>query len=136
MKTHLLAVCLVALATSGCGKMASFVGLERGETTTPAKTPAAMTLSEPVRTVQPAPRPVTDGSWQRNVAQDIPYFNMSSTPVTVYKETDRTTKIGSLAPGEGGYIETCSDAEPICKITLADASNGWVMMDRMGGITN
>lgn len=129
MKLHFSAVCLTALATSGCGQMMSFIGLDRGETRTPQ---AAMSLSEPIRTVQPT----RGGSWENKVARDIPYFNMSALPVPVYSDAERTEKVGSLPPGEGGFVETCSDARPICKIAYAGTSSGWVMMDRMGGVTN
>ncbi|KHQ53806.1 hypothetical protein [Mameliella alba] len=133
MKKQLVAVCLMALATSGFGKVMSFVGVEKGETKAPQARPA-MTLSEPVREVQP--KPVSGGSWERNVARDIPYFNMSALPIAVYSDVEFTQKVGTLAPGEGGYVETCSDAKPVCKIAYAGNSSGWVKMDRMGGVTN
>ena len=135
MKIHFVAVCLVALATSGCGKMMNFVGLDKGETTAPAARPQVMTLSEPRREVQPAPR-VAGGSWERNVARDIPYYNMSALPVAIYSDAELTQKVGNLAPGEGGFVETCSDAKPVCKIAYAGTTAGWVKMDRMGGVTN
>jgi len=116
----------------------SFVGLERGETRTPQAAPATatMSLSEPVRVVQPTPRPMAGSTWERNVARDIPYYNMSALPILVYSDAEFTQKVGTLAPGEGGYIETCSDAEAVCKISYASASTGWIKMDRMGGLAN
>lgn len=137
MKIHFTAVCLVALATSGCGKMMSFVGLEKSETQAPAAAaaPAAMSLSEPVREVQPAPK-MAGGSWQSQVARDIPYYNMSALPVAIYSDKELTQKVGTLSPGSGGFVETCSDAKPVCKIDYAGASSGWVKMDRMGGVAN
>lgn len=136
MKKQFLVLCLLALSTSGCGKMMSFVGLDRGETVAPAARPQAMTLSEPVRTVQPAPFAADSGSWEKNLARDIPYFNMSPLPVPVYSDAAFTQKVGTLAPGEGGFIETCSDLEPVCRIAYAGTDSGWVRMDRMGGLTN
>ncbi|SNS00958.1 hypothetical protein [Antarctobacter heliothermus] len=133
MKKQLVAVLICALATSGCGKVMSFVGVEKGEKTAPAARPA-LTLSEPVRVVQP--KAVAGGSWERNVARDIPYFNMSALPVAVYSDVEFTQKTGTLAPGEGGFIETCSDAKPVCKIASAGNTAGWVKMDRMGGVSN
>lgn len=135
MKIQIATVCLLVLATSGCGKMLNFVGLEKAETRAPAARPAAMSLSEPVREVQPAPR-VAGGSWERNVARDIPYYNMSALPVAIYSDSELTQKIGTLAPGSGGFVETCSDARPVCKIAYAGTATGWVKMDRMGGVTN
>jgi uncharacterized protein YceK len=136
MKKQILTVCVLALATSGCGKVMSFAGLTRGETTTPAARPAAMSLSEPVREVQAPPAVDANGTWESNVARDIPYFNMSTAAIPIYSEPERETEIGSLAPGTGGYIETCSDAMPMCKVAYADAASGWVRMDHMGGVTN
>ncbi|ASP21381.1 hypothetical protein ANTHELSMS3_02726 [Antarctobacter heliothermus] len=133
MKKQLVAVLICALATSGCGKVMSFVGVEKAEKTAPAARPA-LTLSEPVRVAQP--KTVAGGSWERNVARDIPYFNMSALPVAVYSDVEFTQKTGTLAPGEGGYIETCSDAKPVCKIASAGNTTGWVKMDRMGGVSN
>ncbi len=139
MKVHFAAVCLVAFATSGCGKVMSFVGLEKSERRTPAAAaapaPAALSLSEPVRQVQPAPQ-VAGGSWERNVARDIPYYNMSALPIMIYSDKELTQKIGTLAPGSGGFVETCSDAKPVCKIAYAGTSSGWVQMNRMGGVIN
>ncbi|WP_417208151.1 hypothetical protein [Antarctobacter sp.] len=111
----------------------NFVGVEKTKTTAPAAAPA-MSLSEPVREVQP--KAVAGGSWESNVARDIPYFNMSALPVAVYSDVEFTQKTGTLAPGEGGYVETCSDAKPVCKIAYAGNTTGWVKMDRMGGVTN
>ncbi|MGP6088803.1 hypothetical protein [Antarctobacter jejuensis] len=139
MKIHFTAVCLLAIATSGCGKMMSFVGLQKAETQAPAASaapsPAPLSLSEPVRQVQPAPQ-VTGGSWERNVARDIPYYNMSALPVAIYSDMELTQKVATLAPGSGGFVETCSDAKPVCKIAYAGSSSGWVKMDRMGGVSN
>lgn len=111
----------------------NLVGLETGETTAPAKRPV-VTLSEPVREAKP--KAVSGGSWESNVTRDIPYFNMSALPVAVYSDAKLTQKTGTLAPGEGGYVETCSDAEPVCKISYASSASGWVKMDRMGGVSN
>ncbi len=133
MKKQLVAVFLCALATTGCSKVMNFVGVEKSKTTAPAAAPA-MTLSEPVREVQP--KAVAGGSWESNVARDIPYFNMSALPVAVYSDVEFTQKTGTLAPGEGGYVETCSDAKPVCKIAYAGNTTGWVKMDRMGGVSN
>jgi hypothetical protein len=135
MKKQFIAVCALALAASGCAKIAAMTGADHADTA-PAEVRPAMTLSEPVREVQPAPHAVVDASWERNVARDIPYFNMSSTPIAIYSDAERTRKISDLAPGSGGFVETCSDASPVCKIAYADATSGWVKMDHMGGITN
>lgn len=136
MNKRFVGLCLLVLATAGCGRMMSFVGLDKGETTAPVARAPAVTLSEPVRTVQPAPQAVANGSWEKNLARDIPYFNMSPLPVAVYSDAAFTQKVGTLAPGEGGYIETCSDTDPVCKIAYAGSATGWVKMDRMGGVTN
>ena len=136
MKKQFLAVCLLALAVPGCAKVKSFVGLDGGDPTPPATRSAALSLSEPVRTVVPAPGAVAATSWERNVARDIPYFNMSANALPIYTDAGRKTKIGSLAPGAGGYVQTCSDAEPVCRIAFADSSVGWVRMDKMGGVPN
>lgn len=140
MKRSLMTALVLALAVSGCGQVRSFVGNMGGGNAPPSQLPApdggpAASLSEPAPGTPVVPqKPV---GWRDSLRRDIPYVNMTSRDLPIYKEADRGAKAGSLSPGMGGYVETCSDAAPVCKIRYgANGASGWVRMDQMGGVAN
>lgn len=131
MKRFSMSAMVLALAVSGCDRLPGFLG---GGSAAPSGGTAAASLSEPAPGQPVAPRGATD--W-RDLRRDIPYVNMTSGPLPVYEDADGSTRAGSLPPGEGGYIQSCSDTRPLCEIRYrTDGTTGWVRMDRMGGITN
>lgn len=131
MKRFTISAMVLALAVSGCDRLPGFLS---GGSAAPAAGMAAASLSEPAPGQPPAPRRATD--W-RDLRRDIPYVNMTAGPLPVYEDAERSALAGSLPPGEGGYIESCSDTRPLCEIRYrTDGTTGWVPMDRMGGITN
>ena len=49
---------------------------------------------------------------------------------------DAVCGTGTLLPGEGGYIQTCDDAKPVCKMNFGNGRTGWVAMGSMAGVSN
>ncbi|QRF66298.1 hypothetical protein [Ponticoccus alexandrii] len=140
MKRSLMTALVLVTAVSGCGQMRSIVGNMGGGNAPPSQLPApnggaAASLAEPAPGDPIVPRkPV---GWRDSLRRDIPYVNMTSRDLPIYKEADRSAKAGTLSPGMGGYVETCSDAAPVCKIRYgANGASGWVRMDQMGGVAN
>lgn len=143
MKRSLMTALVLALAVSGCGQVRSIVGNMGGGNAPPSQLPApdgadggtAVSLAEPAPgnpVVQPKPV-----GWRDSLRRDIPYVNMTSRDLPIYEEAGSTARAGSLSPGMGGYVETCSDAAPVCKIRYGNnGASGWVRMDQMGGVAN
>ena len=40
--------------------------------------------------------------------------------------TGQLALVEALLPGEGGYIQTCDDAKPVCKMSFGNGRTGWV----------
>ncbi|MEN9059903.1 hypothetical protein [Ponticoccus litoralis] len=141
MKRSLMTALVLVTALSGCGQMRSFVGDWGGGNAPPSQLPAPDVAGPPYRWRNPrrAIRSFRPSRWDgaTSLRRDIPYVNMTARNLPIYKEADRSAKAGSLSPGMGGYVETCSDAAPVCKIRYgANGASGWVRMDQMGGVTN
>lgn len=141
MKRSLMTLMALSLAVAGCGQVRSFVGsLGGGGGAPPSQLPApdggaAASLAEPAPgdPLLP-PKPV---NWRESLRRDIPYVNMTAQDLPIYKEASRGAQAGTLPPGQGGFVETCSDAAPVCKIRYgANGASGWVRMDQMGGVAN
>lgn len=140
MKRHIAFVCLLALATAGCGQVRSIVQPDPE----PAEAPqnGRITLSGGGPSLSsPAPRQGQQQrqqpqNWRRDLPRNIPYFNMSDDSVGIFDEAARTTQNNELLPGEGGFIETCDDEKPVCKMSFGNGVSGWVQMDAMAGVSN
>lgn len=91
------------------------------------------TLSAPAPIQQDAPKAQ---NWRRDLPRNIAYFNMGNAAVTIYDTADRTQSTGQLLPGEGGFIQTCDDAKPVCQMNFGNGRTGWVAMNGMAGVSN
>lgn len=141
MKRQIILVCILAAATAGCGQVRGIVQPNAGANTapTPQQTTGRLTLSGggPVLST-PAPvqaQPAAQ-NWRRDLPRNIPYFNMSDDSVGIFDEPDRTTKNNELLPGEGGFIETCDDDKPVCRMSFGNGVVGWVSMSSMAGVSS
>ncbi|MEQ8658540.1 MAG: hypothetical protein RIC24_14660 [Hyphomicrobiales bacterium] len=78
-----------------------------------------------------------DVDWQSTFSPDVPYYNLSEAPVTAYTEPNGIEVAGTVAPGGGGFIETCNEALDWCLIPFGDNDEtGWVDMTAFGGVAN
>lgn len=78
-----------------------------------------------------------DVDWQSAFSPDVPYYNLSEAPVTAYTEANGTEVAGTVAPGGGGFIETCNEALDWCLIPFGEnGETGWVDMTAFGGVAN
>lgn len=77
-----------------------------------------------------------DVDWQTAFSPDIPYYNMSEAPVMAYDAPEGTEVVATLDQGEGGFIETCTEALDWCEISLGDGRTAWVDMSLFGGVAN
>mgnify|MGYP006286447001 CR=1 FL=1 len=77
----------------------------------------------------------TSRAWRQNLTPGIPYINLQGRPVPVYSDIALGTSAGTLGPGEGGYIQTCRDDAPICRIGTAQGDAVWVDVTRLAGIS-
>jgi uncharacterized phage infection (PIP) family protein YhgE len=78
-----------------------------------------------------------DVDWQSTYAAEVPFYNLSDEPVTAYTEPNGTEVAGIVAPGSGGFIETCNESLDWCLIPFgADGERGWVEMEAFGGVAN
>jgi SH3-like domain-containing protein len=78
-----------------------------------------------------------DVDWQSAFSPDVPYYNLSEEPVTAYTEPNGTEVAGTVAPGSGGFIETCNQTLDWCLIPLGgEGQSGWVDMEAFGGVAN
>jgi hypothetical protein len=140
VKRQILIVCAVALSIAGCGPVRSVV---QNVTEPAAAAPTGpqpgqpITLSGTPRLSSPEPVPQSERrgqNWRRDLPRNIPYFNMSSDAIGIYDEAARTTQTNELLPGEGGWIETCDDEKPVCRMTFGNGRTGWVNMASMAGV--
>ena len=69
-------------------------------------------------------------SWTSKYAPDKQYYNRSNIAATVFGAPDRTSApVGSINPGEGGFIQTCNDDASWCKLSYGGlGASGWVNM--------
>jgi len=140
VKRRILSLCILAAATTaGCARVQSIVEpltqprAERQQQSQQSNS-GPVTLSgatpnlapEPIE--QPAPRQT---NWRRDLPRNEPLFNISNSALTIYSEADQTTATGEILPGEGGFIQTCDDAKPVCQIDLRDGRKGWVSVANM-----
>jgi len=74
-------------------------------------------------------------AWQSRLSPDIPYYNNTVGRVNVRVGPGiQFTKIGFIAPGEGGYIEGCNKNFEWCQISYNDDGDfGWVQMQYVAG---
>ncbi|MFN3226720.1 MAG: hypothetical protein ACE360_10795 [Hyphomicrobiales bacterium] len=78
-----------------------------------------------------------DVDWQSAFSPDVPYYNLSEEPVTAYTEPNGTEVAGTVAPGSGGFIETCNESLDWCLVPFGeDGESGWVDMSAFGGVAN
>ena len=137
MRRKILMACLLAAGLASCGQVRQVV--QPGAQPSP-RTDGPITLSGSTTLSSPAPgqptaTPATQ-NWRRDLPRNIAYFNMGSDAVSIYSEAERTTATGTLLPGEGGYIQTCDDAKPVCKMSFGNGRTGWVAMGSMAGVSN
>lgn len=138
MKRRILSLCILAVATAGCGRVQSIVEpltTPRSEQQQAQQTQGGpITLSggtptlSPTPIEQPAPRAT---NWRRDLPRNQPLFNLSNDAVTIYSEADQSSQTGQLLPGEGGFIETCDDEKPVCRMNFGNGRTGWVAMSNM-----
>ena len=141
MKRGILIACLLAATVAGCGTVKKVMTPRAQEAATPApqNNGGPITLSGTPNLSSPAPVQQTTPraqNWRRDLPRNIAYFNMGSSAVTIYGEADRTTTSGQLLPGEGGFIQTCDDSKPICKMNFGNGRSGWVSMSTMAGVSS
>ncbi len=78
-----------------------------------------------------------DVDWQSAFSPDVPYYNLSDEPVMAYTVPNGTEVAGTVAPGGGGFIETCNEALDWCRVPFGEAGEtGWVDMTAFGGVAN
>lgn len=78
-----------------------------------------------------------DVDWQSAFSPDVPYYNLSEESVTAFTEPNGTEVAGTVAPGGGGFIETCNASLDWCLIPFGeDGESGWVEMEPFGGVAN
>ncbi len=140
MKRRVMMVCLLALATASCGQVRSIMQPkepQQQQQQVPQNGPLTLSGGSP-NLSSPAPVQQTRATqnWRRDLPRNIPYFNMSDDAVGIYDEAARNSKNNDLLPGEGGFIETCDDKKPVCKMTFGNGVSGWVQMDAMAGVSN
>lgn len=142
MKRQIFSACiLVALAggVAGCGQVRQVVE--------PVTQPRAAnrTINGPITlsgsTTLSAPAPIQQATpatqnWRRDLPRNIAYFNMGDNALSIYDGSDMTNATGTLLPGEGGFIQTCDDAKPICKMNFGNGRTGWVTMSSMAGVSS
>ena len=136
MKRQILIACILIASVAGCEKVQQVV--------TPAATPVRNTdgpitlsgtpsLSAPAPIRQDAPKAQ---NWRRDLPRNIAYFNMGNGAVPIYDSSDRSNQTGQLLPGEGGFIQTCDDAKPVCQMNFGSGRSGWVAMTSMAGVSS
>ena len=145
MKRQILIASLCGVfAVAGCGQVQKVMNRTPKADPAPAtqqiRSNGPITLSGGGPTLQsPAPIQTTTPrtqNWRRDLPRNIPYFNMTDDGVTIYGEAGRTTAKATLLPGEGGYIQTCDDSKPVCKMSFGNGVEGWVSMGSMAGVGN
>ncbi|MBO6673701.1 MAG: hypothetical protein JJ908_07955 [Rhizobiales bacterium] len=78
-----------------------------------------------------------DVDWQSAFSPDVPYYNLSEEPVMAYTEPNGSEVAGTVAPGGGGFIETCNESLDWCLVPFGeDGESGWVDMSAFGGVAN
>ncbi|MEO0382160.1 MAG: hypothetical protein AAF234_01295 [Pseudomonadota bacterium] len=78
-----------------------------------------------------------DVGWQSTFSAEVPFYNLSEEPVMAYTEANGTEVAGTVAPGGGGFIETCNEALDWCLIPFGEnGETGWVAMEPFGGVAN
>lgn len=100
---------------------------------------AAGALEDAARAVQEevaAASPEVD--WQRTYAAEVPFYNLSETAVNAYRQPDlNSAVVGEVAPGDGGFIQTCNATLDWCLIPFGEGNaSGWVDMSAFGGVAN
>jgi hypothetical protein len=144
VKRQILIASLLALTVAGCGQVKQVASKVSGGASAPSqqiRSDGPITLSgggaprlqSPTPIEQSAPR---TQNWRSDLPRNIPYFNMTDGGVTIYGEAERTTVTATLLPGEGGYIQTCDDSKPVCKMSFGNGREGWVAMGSMAGVSN
>ncbi|MGD1888104.1 MAG: hypothetical protein ACFB01_13465 [Cohaesibacteraceae bacterium] len=80
----------------------------------------------------------TEVDWQSSYSAEVPFYNLSDQPVSAFSEAGGVGDvIGTVAPGGGGFIETCNATLDWCLIPFGDeGQRGWVAMDAFGGVAN
>lgn len=93
---------------------------------------AAQAIEQQVATVAP------DVDWQSTYAAEVPFYNLSDAPVQAFTQPDpNSAAVGDVAPGSGGFIETCNATLDWCLIPFGeDGQTGWVDMQAFGGVAN
>lgn len=88
---------------------------------------------------QPAPPEAAPAAptTQSAFSPDVPYYNLGTMPVPVFADSGLKTRSGALALGAGGFVETCLDNAPICRIKHgADERTDWVDLTKLGAVAN
>ncbi|MBP0481843.1 hypothetical protein [Sagittula salina] len=130
---------LLAVTLAGCGQVKqatrSLTPDPATQTTSggPITLSGTPSLSAPAPIRQEAPRAQ---NWRRDLPRNIAYFNMGDSGISIYDGSDATNATGQLLPGEGGYIQTCDDAKPMCKMNFGNGRTGWVAMSSMAGVSS
>ncbi|MFW2586771.1 hypothetical protein [Sagittula sp. SSi028] len=139
MTRQMLVSGLLAIILVGCGEIRN-VALPTGGNTDAPNTRGPITLSGggSPNLSSPAPiqqTPASAQNWRRDLPRNIAYFNLGNTAVTIYDSAEQTSSTGTLLPGEGGYIRTCDDTKPVCRMDFGNGRQGWVQMSSMAGVS-
>ncbi len=81
------------------------------------------------------PEIAADRDWRMRYSPDVTYVNVSGTAQPVLSEPSGTVTTGTIAPSEGGRIQTCAADAAWCRIEYGPRGEvGWVDMRNMGGM--
>ncbi|WP_425070533.1 hypothetical protein [Sagittula sp. S175] len=136
MKRQILIACILVAGLAGCETVQQVVQPVTApvrNTDGPITLSGTPTLSAPAPIRQDAPKAQ---NWRRDLPRNIAYFNMGDASVAIYDSADRSNQTGKLLPGEGGFIQTCDDAKPVCKMNFGSGRSGWVSMNSMAGVSS
>ena len=138
MKSGIIIACLVAVSLTGCGQVRKIIPKPVQQNTSAQHINGPITLSGSPNLSSPSPIRQTAPqrqNWRRDLPRNIAYFNMGEAPITIYGEAAQATPSGTLLPGEGGYIQSCDDDKPICKLNFGNGRTGWISMNSMAGVS-
>ncbi len=93
---------------------------------------AAQAIEQQVATEAP------NVDWQSTYAAEVPFYNLSDASVQAFTQPDpNSVVVGEVAPGGGGFIETCNASLDWCLIPFGgEGQSGWVDMQAFGGVAN